>query len=217
MIKLDLENRLTPEIAKKFNTLYLALNDSFVEGYRHNYPFFGTTHVMTAKILWDFATYWAFTSQLYFQSIFTDHELWFRITKIMVPGFFVLNKRIQQLFRDWAMKVTSRNTYQYLDFMKIPFIKFLHEDLRTPKTIDQIFSDMAASLDVFEEFAQVLFFQALEETAADKLNLFKFTQWVNAHAISLNSEQWESDGLFSPHSKPRDLSKMREQLAVVFR
>jgi hypothetical protein len=65
---------------------------------------------------------------------------------------------------------------------------------------------------MFEEFAQVIFLLALEDTMPEKLAEFPSSVWLNAWAISLDDKRWETDGLFRPTSKPRDLSPIMKQI-----
>ena len=53
-----------------------------------------------------------------------------------------------------------------------------------------------------EEFAQVVFLLILEDIMPEKLAMFPEPIWLNAWAMSLNSNNWQEDGLFEPHSAP---------------
>ena len=50
-----------------FNTTYLRLFDAFIRLYDGQYPIMGNAQVMTAKVAWDNACYWAITALLFFQ------------------------------------------------------------------------------------------------------------------------------------------------------
>ena len=53
--------------AEAFNTTYLRLFDAFIRLYDGQYPIMGNAQVMTAKVSWDNACYWAITALLFFQ------------------------------------------------------------------------------------------------------------------------------------------------------
>ena len=53
--------------AESFNTTYLRLFDAFIRLYDGQYPIMGNAQVMTAKVAWDNACYWAITALLFFQ------------------------------------------------------------------------------------------------------------------------------------------------------
>ena len=60
----------------------------------------GNAQVMTAKVAWDNACYWAITALLFFQRRFRQPEFMASIDPLM-RRFFVLHARMQQLFRAW--------------------------------------------------------------------------------------------------------------------
>ena len=53
--------------AEAFNATYLRLFDAFIRLYDGQYPIMGNAQVMTAKVAWDNACYWAITALLFFQ------------------------------------------------------------------------------------------------------------------------------------------------------
>ena len=53
--------------AEQYNTTYLRLFDAFLRLYDGQYPIMGNAQVMTAKVAWDNACYWAITALLFFQ------------------------------------------------------------------------------------------------------------------------------------------------------
>ena len=53
--------------AEAFNTTHLRLFDAFLRLYEGQYPIMGNAQVMTAKVAWDNACYWAITALLFFQ------------------------------------------------------------------------------------------------------------------------------------------------------
>ena len=53
--------------AAVFNRFYLRLFDAYIKVYERQYPIMGNARVMTAKVAWDNACYWAVTALLYFQ------------------------------------------------------------------------------------------------------------------------------------------------------
>ena len=53
--------------AETFNATYLRLFDAFIRLYDGQYPLMGNAQVMTAKVAWDNACYWAITALLFFQ------------------------------------------------------------------------------------------------------------------------------------------------------
>ncbi len=109
LIVADLEGTLTREYVEDLNALLLMIYEGFADLYRNSYGIWGTAHVMTAKILFDWAIYWAFTAQICFQDILTRQDTvkeLFNIGKAYLDS----NAKAQQLFRDWGQNCESRTT-----------------------------------------------------------------------------------------------------------
>jgi flavin-dependent dehydrogenase len=56
-----------------FNAMYLRLFDGFIRLYDGQYRIMGNAQVMTAKIAWDNACYWAISALLFFQGRYRRH------------------------------------------------------------------------------------------------------------------------------------------------
>jgi flavin-dependent dehydrogenase len=85
---------------EQYNTTYLRLYDAFLRLYEGQYPIMGNAQVMTAKVAWDNACYWAITALLYFQRKYRQPEFIASIDDLM-RRFFVLHARMQQFLRAW--------------------------------------------------------------------------------------------------------------------
>jgi flavin-dependent dehydrogenase len=86
--------------AEAFNTTYLRLFDAFIRLYDGQYPIMGSAQVMTAKVSWDNACYWAITALLFFQKRLLEPDFMASIDPFM-RRFFVLHARMQQFFNAW--------------------------------------------------------------------------------------------------------------------
>jgi flavin-dependent dehydrogenase len=86
--------------AEAFNTTYLRLFDAFIRLYDGQYPIMGSAQVMTAKVSWDNACYWAITALLFFQRRLVEPDFLASIDPLM-RRFFVLHARMQQFFNAW--------------------------------------------------------------------------------------------------------------------
>jgi flavin-dependent dehydrogenase len=86
--------------AEAHNTTYLRLFDAFIRLYDGQYPIMGSAQVMTAKVSWDNACYWAITALLFFQRRLIQPEFMASIDLLM-RRFFVLHARMQQFFNAW--------------------------------------------------------------------------------------------------------------------
>jgi flavin-dependent dehydrogenase len=83
-----------------FNRQHLTLFHGSLSFFEHRYPLMGNAQVMTAKIVWDTAAYWAMPAFLYFHDKLCDVEFMRAINPYMLR-FLRLNFRVQTLFADW--------------------------------------------------------------------------------------------------------------------
>ena len=83
-----------------FNTNYLRFFDAFIRLYDGQYPIMGNAQVMTAKVAWDNATYWAMNALLFFQRRLRQPEFMASIDPLM-RRYFLLHARMQQFLRAW--------------------------------------------------------------------------------------------------------------------
>jgi flavin-dependent dehydrogenase len=86
---------------EQYNTTYLRLYEAFLRLYEGQYPIMGNAQVMTAKVAWDNACYWAITALLYFQRRYLQPEFMASIEPLM-RRFFVLHARMQQFLKAWS-------------------------------------------------------------------------------------------------------------------
>jgi hypothetical protein len=217
MIALDQQSQLNPEIIKDANRFLLTYSEG-LKGNIHNiYSCFDNELIMAVKVIWDTLAGWAFSAPLMFNSIFLDADKRARVRKGS-GQFFLLAHRMQQLFRDWSAMSLRRGSFEFIDYLDMPFIAELRSrNLQSHKTEQELIDDHIASLEMFEELAQVIFLLALADTMPEKLNDFPEDMWINAWAISLNPEKWEKDGLFRPNSQPRNLHPIKEQFQKVIK
>lgn len=211
MIELDLKGQLTPERVDDANHFYLTYHDGLTFNIQNSYNCMGNGIVMATKMIWDTLAGWTFGCLMMFNSIFLDPELKMKVQQINAE-FFPLSYRIQQLFRDWANQSLGRVSFEFIDYLAIPFVNELRtRNLQSNKTEAEIIEAYRASLKLLEEFAQVIFQIALEDTSPELLTKINEHPWLNAWAISLDASKWETDGLFSPKNEPRNLHSIKKQ------
>lgn len=212
MIENDRQGKLTPEMVSYANSFVLTYNEGIKGNIQNIYECFDNELLVALKVIWDTLVGWAFNTPLIFNPIFLDAEKYANILKSS-GRFLLLNYRIQQLFRDWAIRSQRRGSFEFIDYLKIEFVRELRvRNLQSGKTLPELIQDYAISLKMFEELAQVIFLLALEDTMPEKLADFPESSWLNAWGISLEPAQWNTDGLFRPTSQPRDLNRIKQQL-----
>jgi hypothetical protein len=211
LIERDFGENLTQEIVAQANLFYLTYNDGLAANIQNVYSCFGNGLVTSMKVIWDTLAGWSFSGPMMFNGLYLDPIARGKIRK--GSGlFFILAQRMQQLFQDWSTKSEQRGSFEYLNFLELPFFKQVRLRNLQSKTEQELIDDHLASIKLFEELAQAIFLLAVEDTMPEKLAEFPSPLWLNAWAISLNPEKWENDGLFRPKSAPRNLRRITEQL-----
>lgn len=213
MIRQDWDGKLTEETVGIFNKLVLdILFPIFLGYYRGTYRAFGHPQIFTSKLTWDTAIYWSFMYQLYVKGFI--HQPTAEIFELG-RRYCDLNERVQQLFIDWSETAPPRPMYVLGDMTRMRFLQLLNLDLATRRNKEQVLEVMQKNLDRFEEMAQVLFWQAVEECYPEN-NALKQRPWVNAWRIRLAPEKWSEEELFQPETAPRPLGSMRDNFTGIF-
>ncbi len=101
LITRELAGENIRERAEDYNRLYLGITQALLAIYELQYSIMGNAQVMTAKIIWDTAYYWASMGFLFFHQKFyslgEEPEL-----AANFNNFARLNRRVQAFFREWA-------------------------------------------------------------------------------------------------------------------
>lgn len=137
LIVRDAAGESIDERAESFNTMYLRLFDAFIRLYDGQYRIMGNAQVMTAKISWDNACYWAISALLFFQQRYRRPEFIASIDPLM-RRFFVLHARMQSFLREWDRVDTgTRYAGSAHNIVSIDFLRRLQAELGDPMMDDE--------------------------------------------------------------------------------
>ena len=213
LIRRDRAGTLTEALAADYNRLVLEnLFLIFLGYYEGTYRTFGHPQIFTPKLTWDTAIYWSWMYQLYVQGLLRQPT-----PEVFALGerYRELNSRVQQLFIDWSEKAPPQAMHVCGDMTRMRLMMLLHLDLAARRSPAQALEVARKNLDRFEEFAMVLFWQAVGECYPDHPAL-KTRPWVNAWRIQLDPEKWAEAGLLEPETAPRPLRSMRDNFTGIF-
>ena len=122
----------TRELAAQWETDSHNFYQGFLLVYQRQYPMFGNGRVMALKIMWDFAVYWAFLSQLFINGRVTDPDF-MRETRPLLRELAALNANVQRLLRQWASaRASDEPPRGFVDYLSIPFLRELNSTLTRP-------------------------------------------------------------------------------------
>lgn len=199
-----------------YNQFIIFQNDWLVGDIQSAYPYFGNSQVESLRYIWDIFVGWTMAAPQMFNSIYLDEQKTGKIQGIMF-SFYNLAFKVRKLFSDWSKLSKGTFSFQFIDYLKIPFIKELYDRcLQKDKTIKQIIDNYTFSIKRIEEFVQVLFYIILEDCMPEALEKIKTPFWINPHAVSLSMDLWEKDGLFAPTDPIRDFSDMNQQIRSLY-
>ncbi len=123
----------------------------------------GNAQVMTAKVAWDNACYWAITALLFFQRRYTQPEFMASIEPLM-RRFFVLHARMQQFLRAWTDVDVPQYGGGFASVVAPPWLCRLQADLGGPAVGDDALrARLEGNLAQLEAFAGALQAVAREE------------------------------------------------------
>jgi flavin-dependent dehydrogenase len=140
----------------KYNTNYLRLYDAFLRLYEGQYPIMGNAQVMTAKVAWDNACYWAITALLYFQRRYRQPDFIDSIDNLM-RRFFVLHARMQQFLKTWSEIDIAHYGAGHASVVEADWLRRLQAELGGPMLEDAALrSRLESNFMLLERFATAL-------------------------------------------------------------
>jgi flavin-dependent dehydrogenase len=199
-----------------YNQFIILQNDWLVADIQSAYPYFGNSQVESLRYIWDIFVGWTMAAPQMFNSIYLDEQ---KTEKIQDTLFYfsIVAFKVRKLFSDWSRLSKGTFSFQFIDYLKIPFIKELYDRcLQKEKTIEQLIEDYTVSFRKIEEFVQVLFHMILEDCMPEQLEKIGTPFWINPAAVSLSVDHWERDGLFAPKEPPRDFSEIDRQIRSLY-
>lgn len=213
LIRREQAGTLTEKTVTDYNRLVLDnLYQICLGFYQGVYRIFGHAQIFTPKLTWDTAIYWSWMYHLYVQKLLLNPT-----EEIFALGerFKQLNTRVEKLFADWSEKAPPRPLHLFADLTRMRLMMLLGLDLASRRSPEQALEVARKNLDRLEEFALVLFWQAVNECYPTHPLLEK-KPWANAWRVHLNPEKWEEDGVFAPDTAPRSLKSMQDNFTGIF-
>ncbi|WP_328993721.1 FAD-dependent oxidoreductase [Kribbella sp. NBC_01245] len=151
------------EIAAIHNTVFFLLTDGWLTIYENQYPLMGNARVMTCKVVWDTAVYWAVPGLLYFQDkwrVLADHPGLLE----GLAGFGTTSKEVQRFFREWgAVDEEPPDQAPFVRFYDFGFMPRLHLGM----TADLSDTDMQERFDANVRFIDQLSGQLIATVLAE--------------------------------------------------
>ena len=149
--------------ATYFSRMYLRLYAAFLKLYDGQYPIMGNAQVMSAKVGWDNACYWAISAPLSFQRKYRDRAYMQQLDGLLTR-FFFLHGRMQAKLRHWHDEDhVNRYGHAHVNYMDVPFLKALQASLADTLSDDELTTRIEANFRELERFSQVILRMAAGE------------------------------------------------------
>jgi len=146
--------------AEIYEQTHLALVDSWIPIYKDKYSLMGKTQIMTAKILWDWAIYWAVPALMFTNKAFTDLQM---LKKLFVAPnslgqrFRNLHNQVQQLFLDWAPYDNEIFTDKYIDPVDLSYMLEFQTNIPKQHEGDELLTQISKNMEILEQVAVEIF------------------------------------------------------------
>jgi flavin-dependent dehydrogenase len=194
MVVRDLSGEDVRRRALSFNAAYLGRFDTAIEyTYTNQYEAWGNAQVMTAKLLWEFAAYWATVVMPFNNGQMTNLDYPKLVSDETNDRIYPMTGRIQKLFLDWNALGQREWRNAFISNSSFDGFWQMHEDLHLPLDAEGIKEKLAVDAEILEAMAVVIFHKALEMLPDHSIDA---DTKVNPTAISLHPDRWERDGLF---------------------
>jgi flavin-dependent dehydrogenase len=195
LIKRDLDGENITERAEAFNNIFLLTAETAINNvWKDHYSEFGDAEVFSAKLSYDYVSYWGILTPRMHYDKFTDLPFTQRILPDVQRGLG-LGGRVQQLFRDWhALGQPENPTGLHAVTSTFDGMFDRLRDLVAGLDDDEVHARLRLTLEIQEGMAVMLLHKAarrLPDGAPDP------ERRINPYAVSVHPERWEEDGLFS--------------------
>lgn len=141
--------------AAYFNRMYLLLFQAFHKLYDGQYPVMGNAQVMTVKVAWDNACYWAISALLYFRRKYRDMAYMQQLEGLLTR-FFYLHTRMQQKLKQWSDADRTGYGYQQMSLLDMPYLKRLQGQLDEELDDAALTARLEANFAELERYADVI-------------------------------------------------------------
>ncbi len=132
LIHEDMAGQSLEQLAPTLQSVFMSLFQNNLLTYQDQYPLFGNARVMSLKIVWDYALYWAFPALLYFQEQLANPSF-VQTLGSGIEQLREMNVNMQQFFRDWHQHEDDADVDQaYLDQRTVAVLYQLNAELKEP-------------------------------------------------------------------------------------
>ena len=160
LITRDLKAEDITHRANIYEQSHLSLVDHWIPVYQNKYLLMGNTQIMVIKIFWDWATYWSVPTLLFTNKALTNLSFlkeFFTSPKGWGKKFGELNRRMQDLFLDWAPYEKEIFSNRYIDPYDLAYLRYFQLDIETKYQPELLSERIAENMKILEQVAAAIF------------------------------------------------------------
>ncbi|BCS35276.1 halogenase [Luteitalea sp. TBR-22] len=148
-----------------FSRMYLLLFQAFLKLYDGQYPIMGNAQVMTVKVAWDNACYWAISALLYFRRKYRDMAYMQQLEGLLTR-FFFLHARMQARLKAWSDSDQASYGYQQMSLLDMPYLHRIQGQLWDDIDDATLTMRLTENFAELERYADVILQMAAGKTIA---------------------------------------------------
>ena len=146
--------------ASIYEQSHMSHLENWIPIYQNKYLLMGNTQIMTIKISWDWAVYWAVPCLLFTNGAFTDLKILkdlFAGDKSLGRKFGNLNKIIQDLFLAWLPYEKEIFSNKYVDAFDVKILKEFQKGMEAKLDSKELTEQIAKNIVTLEHIAATLY------------------------------------------------------------
>ena len=167
-----------------YEQTHLGLVESWIPIYQDKYLLMGNAQVMSTKILWDWAIYWAVPALLFTNNAFTDLRMLknlFTSENALGQKFRKLHEQMQKLFMDWQKYDTEIFERKFIDPIDLSYMLDFQTNI-TKQHGDKLLDKVGENIAILEKVAAEIFRRVSNHGKGTSLDMA-----VNPYTMSLEN------------------------------
>jgi len=198
MVKDDIDNELDSSKIKYYSDLIISESEWTMFNTQCSYSYFHNPAIFSASDIWDFIANWSISFPQFYYLTFLNNDL-NQIIKEITSEYTNLNLIMKRLFIDWERQSNNNLMFSYIDKYSIPFLYEIREQiLQNKSSSKEVLAELyKRNLDLIKRSAVSFFLIAIEDVMPEKLPFIMEKRSLNYKGISMDSNIWEENGLFS--------------------
>ena len=191
----DLNGEHDPERVEMLNQMFLLFYEGVLPLYTNMYEVWGDPLVMSAKLGWDYASYWGASVPRFMHGKWHDPPFIGR-TAHMLMRLKEVREAVQTLFLDWhRMRGSARDDgLRFAPYASFPGLYQLSLDLDDRLDDDALAEKLEQNLRFLEAVSVLIFHKAATDCLGDRAP--DPAARIDPAGIVLDPDRWEERGLF---------------------